>query len=55
MVLPFLLMLSARRHDAMMQVVAGGLVIVALFVIGGLTGLFLPPIHHSAKNDGEST
>jgi molybdopterin-containing oxidoreductase family membrane subunit len=32
MVLPFLLMLSARRHDAMMQVVAGGLVIVALFI-----------------------
>lgn len=32
MVLPFLLMLSAKRHDAMMQVVAGGLVIVALFI-----------------------
>ncbi|HEX5802922.1 MAG TPA: NrfD/PsrC family molybdoenzyme membrane anchor subunit [Azospira sp.] len=32
MVLPFLLMLTARRHDAQTQVVAGGLVIVALFI-----------------------
>lgn len=32
MVLPFFLMLSAKRSDAMMQVVAGGLVIVALFI-----------------------
>lgn len=32
MVLPFLLMLSARRHQAQTQVVAGALVIVALFI-----------------------
>jgi Ni/Fe-hydrogenase subunit HybB-like protein len=32
MVLPFFLMLSARRSEAMTQVIAGGLVIVALFI-----------------------
>ncbi len=32
MVLPFFLMLSAKRSDAMVQVIAGGLVIVALFI-----------------------
>ncbi len=32
MVLPFFLMLSAKRSDAKMQVIAGGLVIVALFI-----------------------
>ena len=32
MVLPFFLMLSARRSDAKTQVIAGGLVIVALFI-----------------------
>lgn len=32
MVLPFVLMLTARRHDAATQVVAGGLVIIALFI-----------------------
>lgn len=32
MVLPFILMLTKMRHDAKMQVIAGGLVIVALFI-----------------------
>lgn len=32
MVLPFLMMLTKMRHDAKMQVVAGGLVITALFI-----------------------
>lgn len=32
MVLPFVLMLSARRHEASTQVLAGALVIVALFI-----------------------
>lgn len=32
MVLPFFLMLSAKRSEAMTQVIAGGLVIVALFI-----------------------
>lgn len=32
MVLPFVLMLTARRHDAATQVIAGGLVIIALFI-----------------------
>ena len=32
MVLPFFLMLSAKRGEAMTQVIAGGLVIVALFI-----------------------
>lgn len=32
MVLPFILMLSPLRHDAKVQTVAGGLVIVALFI-----------------------
>lgn len=32
MVLPFFMMLSTRRSEAMVQVIAGGLVIVALFI-----------------------
>jgi len=32
MVLPFIMMLSSKRHEATTQVVAGGLVIVALFI-----------------------
>ena len=32
MVLPFFLMLGAKRSEAMTQVIAGGLVIVALFI-----------------------
>jgi molybdopterin-containing oxidoreductase family membrane subunit len=54
MVLPFLLMLTAKRHEAKTQVVAGGLVIIALFigryeyVVGGQ----LVPMFKGAWADG---
>ncbi|MDP2367707.1 NrfD/PsrC family molybdoenzyme membrane anchor subunit [Rhodoferax sp.] len=54
MVLPFFLMLSAKRSDAKVQVIAGGLVIVAQFidryeyVVGGQ----LVPLFQGAWQDG---